>query len=160
MPSKSLDDLNDALAHDNVKAFLRAIRLGEGTTDPDGYRRIVGGQLFTDFSWHPKVRVWIERYKVWSTAAGAYQITIKTWSGLVNQYGFKDFMPKTQDLAAVALIVEKGALDDIMEGRIRAAIRLCSPLWASLPNSEAGQRRESLEAVLAEYQKHGGDIQA
>jgi len=34
-------------------------------------RRIVGGELFDDFSDHPRKRVWIERYRVWSTAAGA-----------------------------------------------------------------------------------------
>ncbi len=32
--------ITEALASPNVQAFLRAIRLGEGTSDANGYRRI------------------------------------------------------------------------------------------------------------------------
>lgn len=39
--------IDEALCNRNVLAFLRAIRLGEGTLDDDGYRRMVGGELPT-----------------------------------------------------------------------------------------------------------------
>ena len=52
-------DLQNALQNSNVTAFLKAIRLVEGTSDEAGYYRIVGGQTFTDDSKHPNVRVWI-----------------------------------------------------------------------------------------------------
>lgn len=151
-------ELYAACAHDNVKAFLRALRLGEGTSDPDGYKRIVGGGNFEDFSKHPRIKVFIPRYKVYSTAAGAYQIIYPTWNALCKQYGFEDFSPKSQDAAAVALIHEKRAIGDVRSGAIVEAIRKCRNIWASLPGSEAGQRTEPLDKVLAEYVRHGGEL--
>lgn len=151
-------ELREALEDANVRAFLRALRLGEGTADDDGYRRIVGGQLFDHFLDHPRVRVWIPRYKVWSTAAGAYQITARTWDGLVKQYRFDDFTPHTQDEAAVALIVEKRALNHVKAGRIELAVARVGSLWASLPSSQAGQRKETMAAVIREFCQNGGTL--
>ena len=63
-----------------VRAFMRMIRIGEGTPDEGGYTRIVGGSSFSDngkdMSDHPKV--YIKKYD--STAAGAYQITKTNWN--------------------------------------------------------------------------------
>lgn len=148
--------LLEAIKHPNVYAFLKAIRLGEGTSDDLGYYRIVGGKMFADGSRHPRVRVWVERYRVWSTAAGAYQIIWPTWAGLVKQYGFEDFTPATQDAAAVALIAGRGALDDVIAGRLAAAIKKCSAEWASLPGATAGQRTESFASVQKVYADAGG----
>ena len=152
------DHLQQALNHPNVRAFLKAIRLGEGTTDDAGYFRIVGGQMFNDDSQHPNVRVFIKRYSVWSTAAGAYQIIGPTWRGLVKQYGFEDFSPDSQDEAAVALIAGRKALDDVMAGRFDEAVRKCSLEWASLPGSTAGQRIEDMASVKRVYTENGGTI--
>jgi muramidase (phage lysozyme) len=153
--------LRAALAeHSNVRAFLRAIRLGEGTSDDRGYHRIVGGQEFEDFSHHPGVKVFLPRYGVRSSAAGAYQFIWPTWNGLVAEYGFEDFAPERQDQGAVALILEHHALDEVEAGKVVEAIRLCSPVWASLPGSLAGQRTEALDRVVAEYVKWGGQVAA
>jgi muramidase (phage lysozyme) len=151
-------DLKEAMWHQNVIAFLHAIRLGEGTSDDAGYYRIVGGGTFTDDSVHPRVKVWIERYKVYSTAAGAYQIIWPTWSSLCKQYNFPDFSPESQDEAAVALIAEKRAIDDLKEGRLAEAVAKCAPIWASLPGSTAGQRTESFDAVQQVYLDNGGTL--
>ena len=140
----------------NVAAFLRAIRLGEGTSDDDGYRRIVGGESFDDYSDHPRKRVWIPRYKLWSTAAGAYQFIAGTWDEMAAKYRLPDFSAHSQDLAAVGLILRRKALDDVLEGRIEQAIGKCRWEWASLPGSPLGQRTEPMVKVLAEYEKHGG----
>lgn len=153
-------DLRSALECPNVRAFLHAIRLGEGTSDDKGYLRIVGGDHFDHFLDHPRAPRWIRRYKVWSTAAGAYQIIAKTWDGLCRQYQFEDFSPQCQDEAAVALIAEKRALRHVKAGRIEQAIALLGGVWASLPGSNAGQRIEPMQDVLAEYVKHGGVIAA
>jgi len=153
-------DLQVALENPNVRAFLRAIRLGEGTADELGYNRIVGGDTFAHFVDHPRAMRYIKAYKVWSSAAGAYQIIGKTWDGLVKQYGFPDFSPECQDEAAVALIAEKRALRHVKEGRIETAIALLGGVWASLPGSTAGQRTEKLAAVLNEYEAHGGALAA
>lgn len=154
----TINDLITALENINVWAFEKAIRLGEGTSDDDGYRRIVGGELFDDFSRHPNKRVWIERYQVWSTAAGAYQIIFPTWTGLVRKYHFIDFTPDTQDLAAVALMAGRNALRDIMDGRFAEAVAKCSKEWASLPGSTAGQRTEKYADVLKVYLDNGGTV--
>ena len=151
-------DIRIFLNHPNVIAFLRAIRLGEGTSDEMGYYRIVGGQIFVDDSRHPNVRVWIPRYQVWSTAAGAYQIINRTWINLVRQYEFDDFTPESQDEAAVALIVGRGAIDDVISGHLAEAIAKCAEEWASLPGSKAGQRTEKYADVEAEYRNHGGHV--
>ena len=150
------EDLITALNAQNVRPFLHAIRLGEGTADEDGYRRIVGGELFDSFAHHPRRAIWIPRYGVWSTAAGAYQLIKDTWVSLVRMYGFEDFSPDNQDQAAVALIAEKGALDDVISGEPMIAAHKCREVWASLPDSMAGQRAVSAQQFLSEYEKWGG----
>lgn len=152
------DTLDAALRSPNVRAFLRAIRLGEGTADADGYRRIVGGELFDDFSDHPRKRVWIERYGVWSTAAGAYQFIASTWDEMRAKYGLPDFSPASQDRAAVGLLIRRKALDDVIAGRIEQAIEKCRLEWASLPGSPYGQRTESMQRVLDTYVAAGGSF--
>lgn len=149
--------LKGALLNPNVKAFLRAIRLGEGTSDDLGYQRLVGGGEFEGFDQHPGIKIYIKAYNIWSSAAGAYQFILPTWRGLVSEWGFTDFSPSTQDEAAVALILEKNALKDVMGGRIEEAVRKCKQVWASLPGSTHGQRTETMKRFLAEYDQHGGD---
>lgn len=156
------DELEAALAHPNVLAFLRAIRLGEGTSDEDGYYRIVGsrsGRQFEDFSDHPRKLVWVERIGNYSSAAGAYQFIRRTWDEVAKEYGLEDFSPHNQDLGAVGRIVFRGALDAVMAGDIREAVWKCRLEWASLPGAGyEKQRMEPLENVLAEYEKHGGTL--
>ncbi len=152
----TIDDLRQFAKNQNVNAFLHAIRLGEGTSDAAGYYRIVGGGHFTDASKHPNQRIYIARYGVYSTAAGAYQIISSTWYGLVKQYGFPAFTPEYQDLGAIGLIVECHAIDDVISGNLQDAIRKCAPIWASLPGSKAGQRTEKYADVENEFIKNGG----
>ena len=154
----TLASMHLSMQNPNVLAFLKAIRLGEGTEDELGYNRIVGGGHFDSNEHHPNVRVFIPRYNVWSTAAGAYQITAPTWRGLVKQYGFPDFTPESQDLGAVALISEVNALSDVISGRLDIAVQKCSREWASLPGSESGQRTEKFAEVQRVYQANGGTI--
>lgn len=159
-------DLQAALANANVRAFLRMLRLGEGSRDDpriagdEGYNKLVGGGEFTDFSHHPAVLVWLPTLKVHSTAAGAYQILRRTWDALVRQYHFPDFSPACQDEAAVALIAGRKALADVIAGRLAVAIHKCRREWASLPGAPYGQRTERYQALEAEYLKHGGTIAA
>ncbi len=148
----------DAKDNINVQAFLKCIRLGEGTIDDLGYSRIVGGRIFNNYSEHPNIKVWIPRYGVWSTAAGAYQIIYPTWKGLIKQYKFADFSPENQDLACIALISGRGALDDVIGGKFFDAIQICSAEWSSLPGSLAGQRMEELDKIKAVYLGNNGKI--
>ena len=149
-------DLRAALEHHNVRAFLRVIRAGEGTSDPDGYCRHFGGELFSSFVDHPRRPVTKNGYT--STAAGAYQFLSKTWDGLVRQYGFPDFTPASQDEAAVALIIGRKAMPAVLAGRLEEAIQLCNKEWASLPGSPYGQPTQTLAQATEVYLNTGGSI--
>jgi muramidase (phage lysozyme) len=146
------------LGEPNVRAFLRVIRAGEGTADEDGYRRQFGGKLFDRMADHPRdaVTARLGSTQITSTAAGAYQFLARTWDGLVRQHGFADFEPRTQDIAALALIDGRNALGDVLAGRVEQAIAKCNREWASLPGSPYGQPTRTLEQALAVYAEFGG----
>lgn len=154
----SQDQLRAALANANVKAFLRVIRAGESSQDDDAYRMIVGGELIESFEDHPRKLVWIESLKLSSTAAGAYQFLSRTWNGCAKALGLHDFLPASQNLAAVYLISGRGALADVLAGRIDAAIKKCALEWASLPGSPYGQPTRTMAQALATYAEWGGKM--
>lgn len=144
----------------NVLAFLDMLAWSEGTDHPaqrsndDGYDVLVGGKLFTDYSKHPRVLVPLPRYGIKSTAAGRYQFLARTWDAIVINYGFIGrFIPEAQDLAAVKLLTECGALTHIKAGRIEAAIAAAAPIWASLPGAGYGQNEHALAKLLGIYDR-------
>jgi muramidase (phage lysozyme) len=153
-----IDKLRAALADRNVQAFLRVIRAGEGTADEDGYRRHFGGELFTDFSQHPKrsITKLLGGKPITSTAAGAYQFLSRTWSECQAALNLPDFSPASQDLAAVFLIARRKGLEHILAGRLEQAIAACAAEWASLPGSPYGQPVKTLAQCRAVYEQHGG----
>ena len=140
----------------NQLAFLDMLAWSEGTSlitaSDNGYNVLVGGSLFNDYSKHPKVKVWLPRYNINSTAAGRYQFLAGTWDAIVKKYGFKGrFTPEAQDLAAIKLLTECGALSLINSGRIAEAIAKAAPIWASLPGAGYGQREHKLASLLGIY---------
>ena len=153
--------LQAALASRNLQAFLQVIRSGEGTLGADGYRTLFGGSKFTDFSRHPAQPVTrtLGGKPVTSTAAGAYQFLAKTWAGLVAQYGFPDFSPACQDEGAVALIAGRGALADVLNGKLEDALAKCNKEWASLPGSPYGQPTMDLATAWKIYTHFDGQQQ-
>ncbi|MCK6388594.1 MAG: glycoside hydrolase family 104 protein [Zoogloea sp.] len=151
----------EALNNANVRAFLGLIRKGEGTADAGGYARIVGGGSFSGWEDHPRRLVKIDRLGISSTAAGAYQILSRTWDMVRLQAGLRDFSPASQDLAAVQLIRNRGALADVLAGRIEAALRKCSYEWASLPPWRyGGQGTMNMERALGLFENYGGALYA
>jgi len=87
-----------------------------------------------------------------SSAAGAYQITKPTWNRLAQKLGLTSFAPDQQDLAALELIREKGALSLIDENDIGGAVSKVAQIWASLPGNTAGQNPKTVQYVLDTYQ--------
>ncbi|MDH1056825.1 glycoside hydrolase family 24 protein [Aquipseudomonas alcaligenes] len=151
-----------------VRAFLRMLRVGEGTIDEDGYGRLFGGQSFIkdfnrDFSDHPRIS--ITKYirsadkEITSSAAGAYQVMGYNWDddGQVKiraKYQISDFSPRSQDRYCVLLIkLKRKALDDILSGRLREATSKCRKEWASLPDAGYNQPTVSWESVVSNYEK-------
>ncbi|MDQ7987562.1 glycoside hydrolase family 104 protein [Pseudomonas sp. G34] len=142
----------------NVLAFLDMLAWSEGTStvanSDDGYNVLVGGSLFDDYSAHPRQRVELPRYDIQSTAAGRYQFLARTWDAIVELYDFRGrFTPEAQDLAAVKLLEECGALAPIQAGQVAEAITAAAPIWASLPGAGYGQREHDLGALLRIYRQ-------
>ena len=153
-----MTDVRAALQNPNVKAFLRVIRQGETNQSDVAYRMMFGGATFDDFGHHPNLVHTIGALK--STAAGAYQFLGSTWGACQRALDLPDFSPASQDLAAVWLISNRGALDDVIAGRIEQAIGKCAHEWASLPGSPYGQPTRTLSQALDTYAQWGGALGA
>lgn len=153
----TLAALRAALAHPNVAAFLRLIRERESSQDSSAYTIINGGSHFSAPPWaHP----WPDGTPTTrgGKAAGAYQFLPSTWLALVRGYGFADFSPESQDLGAVALIAERGALDDVLAGNLTLAVRKLRPVWTSLPGASESSASWTLAKARAVYEKWGGTV--
>ncbi len=144
------------------KAFLDMVAWSEGTdngrqkTRNHGYDVIVGGELFTDYSDHPRKLVTLNP-KLKSTAAGRYQLLSRWWDAYRKQLGLKDFSPKA-DAVALQQIKERGALPMIDRGDIRQAIDRCSNIWASLPGAGYGQFEHKADSLIAKFKEAGGTV--
>ena len=145
------------------KAFLDMLAWSEGTdngrqkTRNHGYDVIVGGELFTDYSDHPRKLVTLNP-KLKSTGAGRYQL-LPVGGMKFPQLGLKDFSPKSQDAVALQQIKESvGALPMIDRGDIRQAIDRCSNIWASLPGAGYGQFEHKADSLIAKFKEAGGTV--
>lgn len=137
----------------------------------EGYTKLFGGENFTkpphskSFSSHPNIKVlWYTKKngeKVYSSAAGAYQVMGYTWNdkNMINQrktYNIKDFSPEGQDKFCIVLFKHKreGMLNLIIKGDIRGATeKYGSYEWASLPPGQYGQPIETMEKALELYDR-------
>lgn len=145
----------------NVVAFLDMIAHAEGVqkfSKQHGYDVLVGGDRFTDYSKHPRLLVWLPKYRIHSTAAGRYQFLWRTWNSSQTRLDLPNFGPAAQDRAAIELLRENDSLADIQKGWIASAIRKSRKTWASLPNAGYGQHELPMEALLAVYVTAGGRI--
>ena len=130
---------------------------GRQKTRNHGYDVIVGGELFTDYSDHPRKLVTLNP-KLKSTGAGRYQLLSRWWDAYRKQLGLKDFSPKSQDAVALQQIKERGALPMIDRGDIRQAIDRCSNIWASLPGAGYGQFEHKADSLIAKFKEAGGTV--
>lgn len=132
------------LNNQNVRKLLDVIAAAEGVKH--GYNTIFGNERVGNLSAHPNVRKAFKQTDgktSYTTAAGRYQFLSDTWNGLAQQYGLKDFSPQSQDIGAIALIMQKGALGDVLKGNYQSAIKKLGTTWASLPSSPYAQPRRS-----------------
>ncbi|MCX5545692.1 glycoside hydrolase family 104 protein [Paraburkholderia sp. CNPSo 3076] len=150
----AFSDPASALANSNVQAFLRMVRVGEGTSGANGYTTLFGGGQFSDMSKHPDVRVPFG--STYSTAAGAYQINYPTWLDIQAALSLPDFSAASQDIAACWLIKRAGALADVENGAVDSAISKCNKVWASLPGAPYGQPTRTLAQAETDFASYGG----
>lgn len=127
----------------NVEKFLMLITFTEGT-DQQGtpYNELFGFSNFVGYDKHPGILIKASNYS--STAAGRYQILKRTAKALK----MADFTPESQDLAAIKLIKNAKAYDDVIAGRWESAIEKTNKIWASLPGSPYGQPTHKLADAL------------
>lgn len=149
----------DDVSNPNVRAFLDMIAFAEGTAGPDGYLTMFGGALANSYADHPRKRFTFTNSRgetLTTSAAGRYQFLIATWDELKKKLGLPDFSPDSQDRAAIELIRQRGALNDVKAGRVASAITKIAPIWASMPGAGYAQPERKLSALLAAYAQAGG----
>lgn len=156
----------------NRKAFLDMLAVSEGTgtspaTQDNGYDVIVTGvdgapDIFTDYGDHPFNRgrpsKVINSRGLTSNASGRYQFMLHDWAHYRDQLNLADFGPDSQDLWAIQLIRERGALPLIDAGNFALAVARCSNLWASLPGAGYGQHENQIAKLEAAYTDAGGEL--
>lgn len=160
----------------NERAFLGLIEFAEGTgqrpdTHPDPYRVCYSyAHTIISFADHPAITgEWMGeklpdqmcinaglKPGCVSTAAGRYQLIRPTWKGVKQRMRLPDFEPASQDRAALYLIANRNALEDVHAGRIQTAVTKCAPEWASLPGNFAKQPQRKQDDLLAAFEKAGG----
>lgn len=142
----------------NLRAFLDMIAFAEGTSGANGYRMLFGGTLFDSYAEHP--RVYVPFRDTTTSAAGRYQILWRTWKVLKDRLSLPDFSPASQDAAAVELIRERGALNDVYAGRVAQAVEKVARVWASLPGAGYNQPERKLASLVSAFQQAGGTYEA
>ena len=145
-------DLINARNDPNVLKFLNLIARAEGT-EKYGYNTAFGGDYFGDLSQHPNIKKNFKQTdgKVNSSgASGRYQFLNNTWNGVSKAYGLEDFGAFNQDLGAIALITESGALKDVQGGNFKRAVDKLGSQWASFPSAPKAykQKTRSYEFLL------------
>lgn len=150
---------NSSMANTNIEAFLTTIAIAEGTAGPRGYQTMFGYRYFDNYADHPR-QYWpytdLAGRNIKTSAAGRYQIIVKTWDSLKAKLALVDFSPASQDRAAIELIRQRRALEDVKAGRFQLAVAKCAPVWASLPGAGYSQPERSMNTLTAAFQNAGG----
>lgn len=146
MPDTSL---RVAAQNPNVRAFLGMISDAEGTNS-NGYATAFGGGRIPSLETHPNKASHITDnagHEVTTTAAGRYQVNKPTWDEFSRKVGVSDFSPQSQDLVALGIIRQEGALQDVLSGNFDAAVQKVGNRWASLPTSTADQNTRGWDFI-------------
>lgn len=154
----------EALQNPNVQLFLDLLAEAEGASK--GYRTLFGGSTIEDLSDHP--RKFQDYYnsradKVERTsAAGRYQFKQDSWDEQAKRLGLTDFSPKSQDLAAIGLMMYKPKVFEALKaGDFDTAIKGFGSFWASLPSSPHNQPHRSQAWVNEKMQElRGKDLRS
>ncbi|MCP9610874.1 glycoside hydrolase family 24 protein [Coprobacter tertius] len=171
----------DCICEERVRAFMRMLRVGEGTVGEEGYEKLFGGKSFIkDYKkgWSTHPQILISKSGLKSTAAGAYQIMGYTYKELngwsknsssnlydkyteskdyLKKHKITDFSPLSQDLICLVILRYKrnGILKLITGGNVKEALeKYGSYEWASLPPGRYGQPAKTMDEALALYDKY------
>lgn len=146
MDQAIIDQLRAYGQDPNVRHFLDVVIPGAEGTTTHGYNTAFGGGRIDDLTDHPR---YIKPFKQTdgksnqTSAAGKYQFLQGTWDDAKGKLGLSDFGPENQDLAAVYLLQQNGALPDLLAGNMQGAVNKSGKTWASLPSSPYAQPKQS-----------------
>ncbi|WP_396232150.1 glycoside hydrolase family 104 protein [Acinetobacter baumannii] len=138
------ENFEKLLGSPNVRKMLDLIANAEGVQH--GYNTLFGNERFDDLSRHPNISkefTQTDGKKNRTNAAGRYQFMKDTWDDVSKQLGLKDFSPRNQDIAAVALLARNGALPSVLKGDLKTAVQKSGGTWASLPSSNYPQKKRT-----------------
>ncbi len=138
------ENFEKLLGSPNVQKMLDLIANAEGVQH--GYNTLFGNERFDDLSRHPNISkefTQTDGKKNRTNAAGRYQFMKDTWDDVSKQLGLKDFSPRNQDIAAVALLARNGALPSVLKGDLKTAVQKSGGTWASLPSSNYPQKKRT-----------------
>lgn len=146
--------ISDAeIGNPNVRKFLDFISKAEGT-DKYGYHTQVGNTQIAQLDQHPKQST-VTTADGSSNAAGRYQFIGSTWDEQSRKHGLTDFGAVNQDKAAVGLIKDNGAYEDVAKGDFGVAINKLGGVWASFPSSKYKQPKKSWDWASAQLGING-----
>lgn len=142
MPRSAQEYAEMIRTYPQLKRFLDLIAWSEGGDYNVGF----GKRRINDLSWHPyrKGTFYDPRDGSPTSAAGRYQYVRGTWERVARALGLRDFSPQSQDVGAVYLIEQRGALRDVLSGNVVSAIQKLKPEWESFKD-------RPLSALLSWY---------
>ncbi|MDC2824618.1 glycoside hydrolase family 104 protein [Rodentibacter pneumotropicus] len=145
------------LQNPNMRRMLNVLSFAEGT-EKHGYHTNFGGSRLEDLSWHPNKVLGRTKDGV-TTATGRYQFLGSTFNDQAKKLGLKDFGAESQDLAAVGLIMDMGAVNDVLNGDVTKAVYKLRNIWASLPdNPSRNQPHKTHAQIIDAWNKNGGNV--
>ncbi|MEF2547985.1 hypothetical protein VQ045_12515 [Aurantimonas sp. E1-2-R+4] len=152
MPIRDASFYEGLLDDPNVQGVLAAIMEAEGTAKRDDpYSVGFGFTTLPDLNAHPGQSLsrsfTANGRRNRSGAAGAFQFVERTWNEIAGKLGLTDFSPRSQQVATLAKIDERGALRDVLEGDVEGFVSKTKNEWASLPGSPHGQRTVSMKTI-------------
>ena len=133
-----------ALQNPQVRTMLDLIASAEGVKH--GYNTAFGNSAFESLADHPRKKHSFKQTdgrRKTTTAAGRYQFLQGTWDGVAKANGSADFSALEQDLGAVELLRQNGALPALEKGDFATALKKSGGTWASLPSSPYPQPKRS-----------------
>lgn len=143
-----------AMGTANGKAWMQVVRHRESSHDDNAYFLISGGGVISSLTKYPwpnesTMRGW--------RAVGAGQFIPHTWYGLEEQYpkDCNNFGKYAQDFGIIALTAGRGALQDVLNGDLEAAITKCRKEWTSLPGA-AENKRYTMQDAWQVFKQYGG----
>lgn len=148
---RTIPELVQAVEYPNVQAFTHVLRNGESSQEDSAFNLLYGGDSFDSFDDHPRKHFPLPDGQT-TSAAGAYQETESSWNDFTAHTGQLPFTPENQTLCAVWLIDRAGALEDVIAGRLDAAIRKLTKVWTSL----AIQKRQAQAPAI--FKEYGGSL--